>query len=146
MNLYTRALGYLARREYSRQELGKKLSRDEHVPDELKNILDKLEQQKLLSDERAVEQILHVRGRKYGSKRIRYELQMKGIGNHLIETAIKDVEQTEFSVAQALWDKKFGNAPSTPEERGKQIRYLMGKGFPSEVIYKVLSNVHKAES
>ncbi|MXS85132.1 recombination regulator RecX [Nitrosomonas sp. HPC101] len=146
MSLYARALSYLARREYSRQELEKKLSRHEHTLSELKNVLDRLEQQKLLSDERAAEQLLHARRRKYGSRRIRYELRMKGIADHLVDAAMKDFEQTEFSSAQALWGKKFGVVPSTPEERGRQIRYLAGKGFPSEVISKVLSDTREAEN
>lgn len=140
MNLYARALECLARREYSRQELERKLSRHEQSPDELKKVLDRLEQQKLLSDERAAEQILYVRSRKYGSRRIRYELQAKGIAGHLIEAVLEDFESVEFSSAHALWCKKFGVVPSTPEERGKQIRYLAGKGFPSEVISRVLSD------
>ena len=146
MNLYIRALGCLARREYSRLELEKKLSRHEQSSDELKNVLDRLEQQKLLSDERAAEQILQARSRKYGSRRIRYELQMKGIANHLIKTVLEEFEQTEFSSAHELWYKKFGVAPSTPEERGRQIRYLAGKGFPSEVISRILSDAPKTGS
>lgn len=144
--MYARALKCLAQREYSRHELEKKLSCHEQLSDELKSVLDRLEQQKLLSDERAVEQILHARSRKYGSKRIRYELQMKGIADHLIEAALGEFEQTEFSSARALWCKKFGVAPSTPAERGKQIRYLAGKGFSSEVISKVLSDARETEN
>lgn len=146
MNLYARALGYLARREYSRQELEKKLSRHEQSPDVLKDALDRLEQQKLLSDKRAAEQILHARSRKYGSRRIRYELQTKGIADHLIEAALEDFEQTEFSSARALWCKKFGVLPSTLEEQGKQIRYLAGKGFPVNVINRVLSDARETEN
>lgn len=146
MNLYARALGYLARREHSRQELEKKLSCHEQLPGELKDALDRLEQQKLLSDKRAAEQILHARSRKYGSRRIRYELQTKGIAGHLIETALEGFEQTEISSARALWCKKFGVLPSTPEERGKQIRYLAGKGFPANVINRVLSDARETEN
>jgi len=143
VNLYARALKCLARREYSRQELGKKLSRHEHPSDELKNVLDRLEQQKLLSDERAAEQILHVRSRKYGSRRIRFELQAKGIESELIESVLENIEPIEFSSARTLWCKKFGVAPTSPEERGKQVRYLAGKGFSSKVISKVLSDARE---
>ncbi|WP_300088015.1 recombination regulator RecX [uncultured Nitrosomonas sp.] len=146
MNLYARALECLARREYSRQELEKKLSRHEQSTDELKNVLDRLEQQKLLSDERAAEQILHVRSRKYGSRRIRFELQAKGIAGELIESVLEDFEPTEFSSARTLWCKKFGIAPTSPEEQGKQIRYLAGKGFSSKVISKVLSDAREMEN
>lgn len=140
MSLYARALRYLARREYSRMELEKKLSDGEYIVDEIKRVLDKLEQQNFLSDERAAEQMVHVRGRKYGSKRLRYELQMKGIAEHIIDDTIKNFKQVEFSSAYALWNKKFGTAPSSSGERNQQIRYLLGKGFPFEVVSKVLDD------
>lgn len=146
MSLYTRALRYLTRQEYSRLELEKKLSCDEYSPDEVKNVLDRLEQQDFLSDERAAEQHVHIRGRKYGSRRIRYELQIRGIAEHIIEDTMKDFEQAEFSNARVLWSKKFGAAPSSPKERSKQIRYLMGKGFPSEVVNKILRDPLKMEN
>ncbi len=146
MNLYTRALRYLARREYSRLELESKLSTHAYPSDELTVVLDKLEQQKLLSDERAAEQILYSRRRKYGSRRIRYEMQTKGIADHLIEAALQELGKTEFTSAYELWRRKFGTVPSSLEERGRQMRYLAGKGFSSEVISRVLSDARETEN
>jgi regulatory protein len=145
MSLHTRALQYLARREYSRWELERKLSGHVYSPEELTAVLDVLEQQGILSDERVAEQILHTYRRKYGSKRRQYELQRRRIAEHLITAVLEDLKETELSSARELWCKKFGASPSSPEERGKQIRYLTGKGFSSEIINKTLSNACEIE-
>jgi regulatory protein len=38
-----------------------------------------------------------------------------------------------------VWRKKFGTAPENAAERGKQMRFLMSRGFGSEAIRKVIS-------
>ena len=57
-NLETRAMRYLVRREYSRQELAQKLSTNANASDsqELETVLDALEQKGFLSAQRVVEQ------------------------------------------------------------------------------------------
>lgn len=145
-SLHTRALGYLTRREYSRLELERKLSSYAQSSEELSTVLDNLEQRRLLSDVRVVEQILYSRRHKYGSKRIQHELQTKGIANDLIAAALEELKKTELSIACELWRKKFGVVPASLKEKGRQVRYLAGKGFSSEVINKALSYALEAET
>lgn len=135
-----RALKLLAQREHSRLELQTKLAEHAAAPELLTNLLDFLERRNLLSDERVAEQIVHSRRNRYGSRRIAFELQEKGIAGHLISAALQDLEATEFSSAQAIWRKKFGTAPTNHKERGKQARYLAGRGFSFDVIRRVLTD------
>ena len=72
-NLKTRALGYLARREHSRLELEKKLALHARTSQELASMLDALEQHGFLSASRMVEQLVHARKSKCGSRRIGHE-------------------------------------------------------------------------
>lgn len=141
--LMARALKLLAQREHSRLELQTKLA--EHAPtsEVLTNLLDLLEQRNLLSDERAAEQILHSRRSRYGSRRIVFELQSKGIAEHLIAATLEELKTTELSSAQTIWHKKFGAVPANHVERGKQERYLAGRGFSFDVIGQVLANAGK---
>lgn len=138
--LEIRALRYLAQREYSRLELEQKLST--HVrsstPDELAIVLDKLEQNGFLSAQRVVEQIIRMRRSKFGSQRIIYELKEKGIDEHLINSVLPALKETELDAAIKIWRKKFGITPNNGEERGKQIRFMMSRGFSTEVIQQVL--------
>lgn len=140
LNLKTLALQHLARREHSRLELEKKLSKYAQTAGTLEGILDSLEQQGSLSASRVVEHVKQVRRAKYGSLRIHHELKTKGIAEDLIDRAMVDLQQTEFDVARKIWQKKFGVLPEDWKTRGKQARFLASRGFSSEVINQVLAN------
>lgn len=137
-SLKTRALDYLAQREHSRVELGKKLAPCAPTLEELSFVLDSLEQCGLLSDGRMVEQVIHVRRRKFGSRRIVHELQQKGIDENLIGAVLPHLKETELETARTVWRKKFGAMPANAKERAKQIRFLMSRGFATEIIGQVL--------
>lgn len=139
-SLKTRALDCLARREHSRMELEKKLAPYAPTLEELSFVLDSLEQCGLLSAGRMVEQVVHVRRRKFGSRRIVHELQQKGIDEDLIAAALPHLKETELETARTVWRKKFGAMPINAKERAKQIRFLMSRGFTPEIIRQVLQS------
>lgn len=137
-SLKTRALGYLARREHSRLELEKKLAAHAEDPAELSAMLDALEQQGFLSARRMLEQVVQVRRKRFGSQRIVHELREKGIAEDLIAAALPALKQTELDAAREVWRKRFAAPPSDAKEHGKQMRFLLGRGFAPEVIRRVL--------
>ena len=145
--LETRALRYLARREYSRLELERKLSvHAQATPGEtLANVLDKLEQRGFLSAERVIEQIIHTRRPRYGNQYIVHELKEKGIDEHLISSILPTLKETEKGAAFAVWQKKFGTLPTNLKERGKQMRFMISRGFSSEIIRQLLSQTDKED-
>ncbi|MBX9896276.1 MAG: recombination regulator RecX [Nitrosomonas sp.] len=138
-----RALRYLAQREYSRRELAQKLSadRDAREPAELTAVLDQLEQQGYLSDARMAEQVARTRRSRFGSQRIVHELKSKGVADGLIHTVLPSLKETELESALQVWRKKFDHPPATREERAKQIRFMMNRGFSMETITQVLTQV-----
>jgi len=142
-SLKIRALDYLARREHSRRELEKKRTPYAPTLEELSFVLDSLEQCGLLSAGRMVEQVVHVRRSKFGSRRIVHELQQKGIDEDLIAAALPHLKETELETARTVWRKKFGAMPINAKERAKQIRFLMSRGFTSEIIRQVLRSQDK---
>ena len=146
-NLEVRALRYLAQREYSRLELKRKLSIKcpDSTQEVISAVLDKLEQHGYLSAERLVEQVMHTRRHKFGSQRIVHELKEKGIAEHLIAAALPDLKETELDAACDVWKRKFSRLPDNIKERGKQVRFLMGRGFSLEIIHQVLSRADKGK-
>lgn len=136
-----RALRYLAQREYSRRELAQKLSagRDAREPAELAAVLDQLEQQGYLSEARMAEQVARTRRSRFGSQRIVHELKSKGVADGLIHTVLPSLKETELETALQVWRKKFDHPPATREERAKQIRFMMNRGFSMETITQVLT-------
>lgn len=145
-NLKTRALGYLARREHSRLELERKLAPHAQTSEELSSLLDTLEQRGFLSAVRMVEQVIHMRKSKFGSQRIVHELREKGIPENLIAAALPNLRETEQETAREVWQKKFGAMPANAKELGRQMRFLMGRGFTAEAIRQVLRHADKEEA
>ena len=141
-SLEMRALRYLARREYSRVELEKKLvsSSPATASAEVSDLLDKLEQRGFLSARRVVEQVIQMRRHKFGSQRIVHELKQKGIDEHLINDALPDLKETELATAYDVWRKKFNVSPANIKERGKQTRFLLSRGFTMTIIHQIFTH------
>ncbi len=145
-SLRTRALQYLARREYSRAELAAKLRPYAEVEDEFEQLqpvdidalLDDLTTSGWLSDERAVTQLLHARRPRFGTQRIAHELHQKGISEELIEKALPALKETELETARSVWQRKYGALPTDAKEKARQMRFLQSRGFSMDVIFKVL--------
>ena len=138
LSLRGRALGYLSRREHSRAELTRKLTPHITEGDSLDTLLDALEREGWLSNERFVESVVHRRGARLGTSRIVNELKRNGIDETLIQDAGATLKETELTRAREVWGKKYGELPTTPAERAKQARFLATRGFTSGVIMKVL--------
>lgn len=137
MTLRERALNLLARREHSRAELARKLA--PHVEDEdLDSLLDDLEREKLLSNARYAEMLAHARSGRHGSLRLKADLRDKGVPAEVMASTLAEAREHDLDAARAVWLKKFGEAPRDAAERAKQMRFLAGRGFPPDVVRRVV--------
>jgi regulatory protein len=152
LSLKNRALRFLSLREHSRLELGRKLARYAEEGEDVEVLLDFLEEKRLLSCERFSESLIRRRSESYGNQRILAELQTHGLDTQLLEQSKAELEESEVARACAVWQKKFGryavtlqddSADGAPpdgaetlsqEQRAKQIRYLMQRGFSGKAI------------
>ena len=132
-----RALRLLAMREHTRTELEKKLARHDPAPDELRLALDDLQAKGLISEARVVESVVNSRGKRLGARRVRQELQAKGVSDEAMARAMEQLRTTEFDRARSVWRKKFGQLASEPKERARQVRFLLTRGFGAEVVRRV---------
>ena len=137
-SLKGRALRLLSQREHSRVELERKLSAHEEVPGELAKALDELQARDFINDGRAIESVVHRRSGKLGSARIKQELAAKGLSGEAVAQAMESLKDTELSRAQEVWRKKFGSPPQDPQEKAKQLRFLITRGFNAEVVRRVV--------
>ena len=140
-SLRARALNYLARRDYTRSELQRKLARYAEDQSELESLLEDLEKRGSLSEQRFVEQMVHARQGKYGSLRIAQELRAKGIADELIRSTVTQIKGGELASARTVWTKKFGSLPTDAKQRAKQMRFLQSRGFSMDVIRQVLQGL-----
>ena len=134
------AMDLLARREHSKQELTAKLSARGAERAAIAPVLESLEHDGLQSDERYAQALLqsHVRRGK-GPVRIRAELRARGVGDEIIEAALREGEASWADHARRARSKRFGEAlPETRDERARQARFLEQRGFSAEHIRAAL--------
>lgn len=143
-SLRVRALRHLARREYTRHELTLKLAPYAESAEEIAQVLDDFTQRGWLSEQRAAEQMVHARRSRYGMARIRRDLEAKGVAAEVVGTAVAALRDGELDAARAVWRRKFkALPPANAAERAKQARFLLGRGFSTEVITKLLRGLAK---
>ena len=139
MSVRQRALNYLSRREYTHNELYRKLRPYAGESDNLEDLLADFKARGWLSEQRFVEQVVHARSGRYGSRYIAHELREKGVAEELIEQALPQMKENDLETARTVWAKKFGKPPADAKERAKQMRFLQSRGFGLDVIGKLLN-------
>lgn len=134
--LRCKALHLLSRREHTRQEINSKLKTKAEDSNVLSNVLDALEQERLQSDERFAESYIRMRAnRGYGPSRIKQELREKGVSIEEIKLALDASDYDWGELASSARTKKFGSQkPKEANERSKQMRFLLYRGFNNEQI------------
>lgn len=137
-SLKGRALRLLSQREHSRLELERKLAAHETEPGELTKALDELQKRGFISEERVVESVVHRRAGKLGTARVKQELQAKGLSPEAMGEALEQLRSTELERAREVWARKFGEPATEPKEKARQIRFLVSRGFATEVVRKVV--------
>ncbi len=132
-----KAIMLLARREHSRMEMRRKLSRAGADEDAIETVLDALEAEKLLSDHRFAEGLARVRGARFGSRRVADDLRRTGVGIEAV-ALVDNLKASDDARAREVWERKFGAAPADASARARQMRFLLSRGFPTDVIYRVV--------
>lgn len=137
------ALRALARRAHTSTELRQKLRRRPHHSNELEElVLSRLTELKLIDDEafarRQVEsaQTFHHEG----LFKVAYKLQHKGISLEETKKLWSETGVSEEEIARAALKKIASKISKMPREKRyeKQARYLAGRGFSPETIYKII--------
>ena len=142
-SLKSRALRFLAARDYGRAELERKLSPHADSPEQLQAALDDLQAKGFISEERAAASLLNRRAGKLGAVRVLQELRQKGFDTELIAAQADILRETEEIRIKSVWQKKFGHAPQDASTRVKQMRFLAGRGFAATQISKLMRSLEQ---
>ena len=134
LSLKGRALRYLSMREHSRIELARKLARYAEEGDDVDALLDFLEANNWMSQERFSESLINRRAARFGNSRIVAELQMHGINGDELKELKTGLKDSETARACEIWERKFGQIAADAAERNKQIRFLMQRGFSQKAV------------
>ena len=140
------AMRLLARREHSRAELRGKLVGRGFEDNSVEELLQGLENQGLLSDERFAMSLIASRAEKgYGPNRISLELRNRGVSEELARDALA---KAEVDWEQRVTDhvvRKFGSDPAqTFPEWARRAKYLERRGFGQDAIRLAIGNFERS--
>ncbi len=146
-----KALELLARREYGVAELHFKLMQKYRTllpKGELsvlvQSICDRFVALGYLSDERFAESIIRSRlNRGFGQRRIELALQQKGLDECVYKPLLAALQDNaDYDEAlKTVWQKKFNQPPKTPQEKAKQFRFLVYRGFGYDQVTQFLQRL-----
>jgi regulatory protein len=100
------------------------------------SLLDWLEQNGYLDNQRFVEAKVQARRDRHGPARIESELRHHGL--QIDPSLLSELKSGEFERARSIWSKKFGTAAQDAAERMRQIRFLIARGYSADVVRRVV--------
>lgn len=139
---YAYALYLLDKKDYTECEISRKMNKKGYSTYSINKVLEKLKLYGIINDERYVKRFINncIEFKKYGSRKIAYELQAKGIEREII-SEIKIDEDTQFRNALELALKKLKSVKGKANARDKLVRYLLSKGYEFEIIRRVMDEI-----
>lgn len=140
-SLKARAIAMLSRREHSRVELQRKLVPYAQDPDEIEPLLNDLERENWLSNQRFAQSLVNRRAPLRGGSRIVHELRQHGLADEQINVLSQQLKSTELERARAVWGKKFAQAPLDAKEYARQFRFMASRGFSSDCLRRILGDL-----
>jgi regulatory protein len=68
-------------------------------------------------------------------------LREKGVPEGDMSDALDLARMQDLEAAHTVWQKKFGELALDSAERARQYRFLASRGFPTEVIRRVIGGL-----
>lgn len=138
------ALAFIARRDHTAAELGRKLAAKGFDPDTAAAALARCRELGYLDDDATGRRMAAaLRRRGLGVHRIRAQLREKGLGADRIERLTREDEDPDTALAAAraacrARQAAFDRERDPTRRRAKIYRFLQSRGFPSEAIHRLL--------
>lgn len=118
--------------------MGRKLAPHAESKEQIDALLDELSKLKYLSEDRFIESVVHRKAGKFGNLRLKQELSQHQLDRIKVDEALRAAKETEFDRAKSVWLRKFDGPPQNIQDRAKQSRFLLARGFSGDIIGKVL--------
>ena len=118
-----------------------RLARTGGSRDEVEPLLDELERAGYLCDARFASGVVRSKAGSYSKRAIAHALKEKGVAAGASREALEQLESfDDLSTATALWQRRFGCAPADEREKGRQVRFLLARGYTASIAFRVLRN------
>ena len=137
---YLKATAICSRGETCTFDIKEKLKKWELNEEDAKAVINQLTKEKYLDDERFARAYVKDKFRfnNWGRQKIAYMLNAKKIGKEIQEAAFEEIEEESYSdkLLKLITDKeKTIKSKDQYDKRNKLMRFAMGRGFESNVIY-----------
>jgi regulatory protein len=136
--LRARAIRMLARREYSRAELARRLTTASVAPEDVTSLLDDLERLGYLSDARYADAVVTRKAHEFSHRGIAQSLRARGVDRDTASAALDARTIDDHAALIALWRRRFGQKPVDDREKARQVRFLQSRGFALSAILALL--------
>lgn len=136
---------YCAYQERSQQEVRDKLYSYNLYPADVETLIAYLIEENFLNELRFAKAYVSgkFRIKKWGRKKIKQGLKLKGISELMIKKAFSDIVEEEYlEVLKALIQKKHTELGLKHDlkTKNKLYNYALGKGYESNLIFLILNN------
>ncbi len=138
---YAKGIDIVSRRLNTEKEVRDKLKRKEYAPLTINKTIEKLKEYGYVDDEVFLEQYLSFKGSTQGPRKLKYDLMQKGIDEYLIDTALENLKEDEYSRCLEIATSRLSSISDTLEMSKKYNRlagFLQRKGYGFGVIKEVL--------
>jgi regulatory protein len=142
---YVDGLKMLARRELSESQIRQRLGRKGHSESDIDEAVERLRAERAIDDARVAAAIARTETsiRRRGKLRVRMQIERAGIGKDLAKRAVDEVfgEIDDDELIEASLRKRLRGRDTIADDREFQrlYRYLVGQGFETDKIMRVLS-------
>lgn len=133
----------LSRRDHSVSEVRRKLKTKRFSPEQIDEAITWAQAQQLLNDESFAQKYIEsvMRSKAVGRRWLQYKLHEKGVSASIIEQTLAqsyspELEQAKAGEATQSWQRQH---PGKAGDRDKLMRFLLSRGFGSEVISQIKS-------
>jgi regulatory protein len=147
-NAMASALRILARRDHSVVELNQKLDRRGYAQDTVQQVVVECSRLGYLNDQRVAGQLIdRMKRRSMGLRRIRHELQKRGMEGDRVEAQLLagvSPSEERLLVRQAA-EKKWKLLSGKPDSRNKMLRlqrFPPSRRFSDSIIVETLKEMH----
>lgn len=148
---YLYAVRLLTISKRSETELSKRLLSKGYPKAAIDSIIVKLKEQKILNDQKLVQETVHwaVQSKKYGRRKVYLQLKKRGIATGEIEEALdtfpKEAEHdTALMLAEERWEKLKG--VDFQKRKKRLYDFLINRGFDFELSREIVKEMQPNES
>ena len=137
-----RALYLLQKQDRTRKELLSRILRDGYPEEIAKQAVESMEAYGYINDRHYAEVYIRYHQEKLSRTMLRRKLEEKGVDRDVIEEALEaEYESDEEQMIRNLLVKRhFDPEKADAKERQKTYAFLMRKGFPQDLIRRMLSS------